>query len=241
MEYYDMHSHILPDFDDGAKTVEDSLALIDQLKKQGIYNICLTPHFYTNELSYDDYIVKRDKAFAKFIPHIPDDVSIVLGCEVYVTDYLFNNEDISGITYDNSNYILTEFGYDDSFSERTLQRFYMLIQNHGLNPVLPHVERYHNLIDHPDLIAQLKDIGVMIQTNISCYTQSASFFRKRKMLKLIDRGLIDILGSDTHSMNHNPPNVFREAIQTITQKCGARAVKRMMDNAEKIFTEAIGE
>ena len=117
----------------------------------------------------------------------------------------------------------------------------MLIQNHGLTPVLPHVERYHKLIDHPDMIAQLKDIGILIQTNISCYTQSASFFKKRKMLKLIDRGLIDILGSDTHSMTHNPPDVFREALQTITQKCGPRAVNRMMDNAEKIFTEAIGE
>ena len=39
----------------------------------------------------------------------------------------------------------------------------------------------------------------------------------------------------------NLTDVFREALQTITQKCGARAVKRMMDNAEKIFTEAIGE
>ena len=45
MQLYDMHSHILPAFDDGAKTVEDSLALIDCLKRQGVRNICLTPHF----------------------------------------------------------------------------------------------------------------------------------------------------------------------------------------------------
>lgn len=42
MALYDMHSHILPDFDDGAESVEDSLALIDSLVKQGVTNICLT-------------------------------------------------------------------------------------------------------------------------------------------------------------------------------------------------------
>lgn len=238
MELYDMHSHILPAFDDGAKTVEDSLGLIDALRRQGVRNICLTPHFYSNELSYDDYLVKRQRAFEKFVPYIPDDINIVLGCEVYVTDYLFNNTDLSGITYGNSDYILTEFAYNTAFREKTLQRFYMLIQNYGLCPVMPHVERYAYLMDHPDAIEQLRDIGVIIQTNISNYTQEASFFKKRKLLKLIDKGLIDILGSDTHSMTHNPPDVFREAMQTIGAKCGSRTVSRMMGTAEMIFKKA---
>lgn len=64
MELYDMHSHILPAFDDGAKTLEVSLELIDSLRKQGVRNICLTPHFYSNELSYDEYLVKGKKRFS---------------------------------------------------------------------------------------------------------------------------------------------------------------------------------
>lgn len=238
MELYDMHSHILPDFDDGAKDVKAALELIDRLKNQGIRNICLTPHFYTNEMSYIKYLTKRQYAFEKFLPYIPDDVNIVLGCEVYVTDYLFNNDDLTGITYGNSRYILTEFPYQTTFSESTMKKIYILIQNHGLIPVIPHVERYNYLIDHPDRIADLKDIGVVIQTNISCYTSSTPFFRKRKMLKLVDRGFIDIIGSDTHSTVHNPPDCFKEALQTIYDKCGSRAVKHLMGNAEKIFNSA---
>lgn len=236
-----MHSHILPAFDDGAKTVEDSLDLIDRLRRQGVRNICLTPHFYTNELSYDEYLVKRDKAFQRFQPHIPADIQIVLGCEVFVTDYLFNNTDLSGITYGQSRYILTEFPYEMTFRERDMQRIYMLIQNFRLIPVMPHVERYPHLVDHPDAIATLKDAGAIIQTNISNFAKNASFFRKRKLLKLIDRGLIDILGSDTHSVVHNPPDVFQEAIRTISQKCGDRAVDRMMHTAAKIFSRAQGK
>ena len=239
MELFDMHSHILPDFDDGAKDVDESLLLINELRKQGVRNICLTPHFYTNEMSYEDYLEKRAVAFEAFLPHIPEDINIVLGCEVYVTDYIFNNPDLSGITYGKSHYILTEFPYNTHFSERTIQRFYMLIQNYGMRPVMPHVERYPYLLDHPDLIAQLKDVGVVIQTNISNYTKEAPFFRKQKLLKFIKRGLIDILGSDTHSMEHNPPNEFREAVQTITQKCGQREMNRMMTTAEHIFKKSL--
>lgn len=239
MELYDMHSHILPGFDDGAKTVEDSLTLIESLKKQGVTNICLTPHFYTNEMSLEDYLAERQEAFDAFVPYIPEDINVVLGCEVYITDYLFNNNDLSGITYGNSRYILTEFSYDTVFNERTLQRFYILIQNYNLIPVMPHVERYHHLIEHPDIIEQMKELGIVIQTNISNYSQNASFFRKRRLLKLIDKGLIDILGSDTHSMTHNPPDVFREALQTINQKCGSRVISRMMGTAAKIFHRSL--
>ena len=111
MQFYDMHTHILPEFDDGARSIEESLTLIDSLKKQNVNNICLTPHFYTNEMNAEDFVKERDEAYQKFLPHKPEDVNIILGAEVYVTKYLFVNDDLSKLTYGNSNYILTEFGY----------------------------------------------------------------------------------------------------------------------------------
>ena len=63
MQLFDMHSHILPGIDDGAKTVEDSLELLSCLKNQGVTNVCLTPHFYTNEISLEDFIAERAEKF----------------------------------------------------------------------------------------------------------------------------------------------------------------------------------
>ena len=63
MQFYDMHSHILPEFDDGAKSVQEALDLISVLKKQGVNNICLTPHFYTHEMSLEDFVKSRNEAF----------------------------------------------------------------------------------------------------------------------------------------------------------------------------------
>lgn len=241
MQLYDMHSHILPAFDDGAKTVEDSLSLIESLRKQGVTNICLTPHFYTNERSLERFLEKRERAFNRFKPYIPDGIKIVLGTEVYVTHYLFNNDDLSQITYGKSNYILTEFAYSMEFSERDMQQIYILTQNHRLIPVIPHVERYTHLMDNPSMIEELQDLGVIIQTNISNYTKKAPFFKKRKLLKMIDNGLIDILGSDTHSFKHSTPEVFAEACDTIADKCGTNKLKKMMRTSQKIFDAAYGE
>lgn len=239
MQFYDMHSHILPDFDDGAQSVEESLTLIDCLKKQNVKNICLTPHFYTNEMSAEDFIEKRKAAYEAFLPYIPDDVNIVLGTEIFVTKFLFSNDDLSELTYGKSKYILTEFSYGSSFSEKTLQNFVMLKENHGLTPVLPHVERYETLINDMDALNDLRSIGVVIQTNACTYTQKMSFFKRRKLFKLISEGMIDILGSDAHSMTHNTPEAYSQAIEIITEKCGREAVKRMMNNAEEIFNSAI--
>ena len=59
MQLYDMHSHILPGIDDGAPSVEKSLVILNELKKQGVTNVCLTPHFYTNEISAEDFAAHK--------------------------------------------------------------------------------------------------------------------------------------------------------------------------------------
>ena len=241
MQYFDMHSHILPSFDDGAKTVDDSLELLDCLKKQDVSNVCFTPHFYTNEMSVEDFLEKRRVAYENFLPYKPVNMNIVLGAEVYVTKFLFNCDDLSGLTYGKSRYILTEFSYSSSFSNRMLQQLNMLIENHRLIPVLPHVERYEMLMSDSKALQELRDMGVIIQTNIGNYTKKSSIFKRRKLLKLIGEGMIDILGSDAHSLAHNTPEVYTQAVGMIADKCGQRTVRKMMQNAEKIFTAALGK
>ena len=107
--------------------------------------------------------------------------------------------------------------------------------------MLPHVERYDYLIENPDEIETLKKYGVIIQTNIGSYADKAPFFRKRKLLKYIAYGLIDILGSDAHSFTHNTPEKFTQAMNTISQKCGDSRLSDMMEKSAKIFRAAQGE
>jgi protein-tyrosine phosphatase len=166
-------------------------------------------------------------------------MNIVLGTEVYVTKYLFNNENIKGINYGNSKYILTEFPYNATFSDNSYEMLDRLMSEQGLIPVIPHVERYSFLVDNPDVIEDLKRLGVVIQTNISNYTKKAPMMKRRRMLKLVSAGLIDIIGTDAHSFDHNTPELYSDAIECIAKKCGRQAVDRLMKNSEKIFNAAI--
>ena len=90
------------------------------------------------------------------------------------------------------------------------------------------------------MIEDLKRLGVVIQTNISNYTKKAPMMKRRRMLKLVSAGLIDIIGTDAHSFSHNTPELYSDAIECIAKKCGRQAVDSLMKNSEKIFNAAIG-
>ena len=147
---YDLHSHILPGVDDGAKTADDSLVLINRLKRAGVTDICLTPHYYTHRESLADFDKRRQEAFRNFKFMVEDDVTLHLGAEVYVTKYLFSNEeDLKTVCYEGTNYMLTEFAYSSTFKDESLTLISKLINNYSIRPVLAHVERYPYLLKHP--------------------------------------------------------------------------------------------
>lgn len=233
MTYYDMHTHILPELDDGSKSVEMSLQIIEKLRNQNVNNICLTPHYYSNEESIDDFVAKRKESVNKLIEHIPADVNICIGAEVYVTSYLFNNEDLSDLCYGDSDYILCEFGYDSHFQEHTMGHFNRLMNNYGLKPVLTHIERYPNLMKNERLICDLLDEGILIQTNIEAFN---SFAVRHKLIKFLRKGYIQVLGTDSHSLTRGTPEQYQNVIELIKNKCGEECVHYLMDNSKKIFT-----
>lgn len=231
--YYDMHSHILPEMDDGSKSVEMSLELIEKLRKQDVKNICLTPHFYTNEESLDTFVERRQKSLEKLLPHIPDDVNICVGAEVYVTRYLFNNKDLSQICYGDSKYILCEFSFSSHFSEHTMDYFNRLRGNYGLRPVLTHIERYENLMANENLVLDLVDEDILIQTNVGAFKH---FSQKRRLLKYIKRGYIDIVGTDCHNPTRGNPDEFLKTINLIKEKCGQEYIDHILETSEDIFS-----
>ena len=233
MVYYDMHSHILPEMDDGSKSVEMTLELIDKLRAQNVRNLCFTPHYYTHEESMQSFLERREESLQKLLPHLPDDINICVGAEVFVTDYLFNNKDLSSVCYGDSDYILCEFPFSATFQNKTLDYFNTLRNNYGLKPVLTHIERYEHLMKDEELVEDLVYDGVIIQTNIEAFKR---FSQKRKLLKYIKRGYIDIVGTDCHSSTRGNPDDYTAAIDLIRSKCGDEFVDHIVETSAEIFT-----
>lgn len=219
---YDMHTHILPGVDDGAKNVNESLKLIKTLKNAGVTDICLTPHYYTHKESLKDFLKRRDEAFCELKSFIDDDINLHLGAEVYITKYLFiNDDDLKSVCYNGTRHMLTEFPYNSAFEGESMMFINKLLNNYGITPVLAHVERYPNLLKNFDVLEELIDMGVIIQSNACSFTE---FPLKIKLTKMLKKGYIQLIGSDAHSEKRNSPDSFDSFNSYISKKLSGNVI-----------------
>ena len=139
MNLYDVHSHILPQMDDGAENVDVSLNIINTLYNQGVRHICLTPHYYTHQESMESFLSRRESSFNLLKPNLPSDIEFCLGAEVYVTDIIMNNKSLKPVCYGNSDYILLEFPYSTTFTGSSYDFLFRLINQYGVMPILAQI------------------------------------------------------------------------------------------------------
>lgn len=229
----EMHCHILPGIDDGAKDVQTSLKMIERLKEQGVETIVLTSHFYSDTMSLEDFLAKRDNAMAELTAALPDgSPRLIPAAEVYISDYLFNYDSLDKLKIGNSDYVLIEHPFSSEFSQKDYNRLSNLYCDYGVKPILAHIERYKALMDNPKKIDGLLDLGCLTQVNIS------SFFyehhsTKKKLFKLLKSGRISLIGSDCHNMTSRPPE-YADGISAIIKKCGDEIITELMNRAKRI-------
>ncbi|MGN1051714.1 MAG: CpsB/CapC family capsule biosynthesis tyrosine phosphatase, partial [Acutalibacteraceae bacterium] len=184
----------------------------------------------------EDFLERRKRSFEKLKSVIPKGMDICLGAEVYVTDILYNNRDISSLCYGNSNYILLEFPYAYTFRDRQYDSFMRLVSNYRVRPVLAHIERYGALMSSKDTMRNLISSGVLFQTNAVSYSEH---FLKRKLLKYMKNGFVDLLGSDCHNMVRNSPENYAPAKEIIIKKNGEHFIRKINSKSEMIFNSSL--
>lgn len=226
----EMHSHIIPGIDDGSKNVETSLRMIERLQKQGAKKIVLTPHYYSDIISLDDFLKKRDKAFNKLMQALPSGSPELLpSAEVYISDYIFNNESIKELCVGNSDYVLIEHSFSSEFGSNDYDRLMNLYCDFGVKPVLAHIERYKALMNDPFKLNDYIEMGCLTQVNVSSFSDAPRGTRK-KLFKYLENGAIHFLGSDCHNLDSRPPE-YKDGINAIIKKCGQSAVDKLIKNA----------
>lgn len=228
------HCHILPGIDDGAKDVETSLNMIKKLQEQGAKKIIVTPHYYSDSISLDDFVARRDKALAELKAALPEDSpEIIPAAEVFITRYLFHNDDLSPLCYGKDRYILIEHPFSSSFSDESYERLLSLCCDYRMTPILAHIERYPALMNNEDKLDRFLDMGCLTQVNISSFDDSPRLVKK-KLLKYLDSGRISIIGSDCHNLTSRPPE-YEKGAKKIIKKCGESALNRLIQNANSLF------
>ena len=226
----DVHSHILPGIDDGSPDVETSLKMIEALQSQGARAIVLTPHYYSDSISYEDFVARRDNALhllEKSLP--PGSPKLIPAAEVYITKYLLNNSNLDALKIGNTDYALIEHPFSCDFSQEIYDRLLSLNYDYGIKPILAHIERYPAFMDDGDLLDSYIEMGCIAQVNISSFVDSSRSLRK-KLFKYLESGRIHLIGTDCHNLSSRKPD-FETGVNAIIKKCGAEAVDLLERNA----------
>lgn len=226
----EVHSHILPGIDDGSPDVDTSLKMIDMLKKQGAQAIILTPHYYSDSISYEDFIAKRDNALELLKSSLPpDSPKLIPAAEVYITKYLLNNSNLDKIKIGNTDYALIEHSFSCDFSQDIYDRLLNLNYDYGVKPILAHIERYSAFMEDFDLLDEYIDMGCLAQVNISSFVDSPRHLKK-KLFKLLQTGRIHLIGSDCHNLSSRKPD-FETGVGEIVKKCSRSVIEELENNA----------
>lgn len=191
----DIHTHILPGIDDGAPDLKVSKEILRALKEEKVTYVALTPHYYSYKKSQEDFFKDRTKAF-EALSSLPEakDFQFTLGAEVYLTETVFNCEDLSSLCYEGTNLMLTELEYTKTFTTSSRRRLMRLIHDYSITPVLAHIERFPFLHD-PYLLDELKHMGCLFQVNLTSFS---SLLARRRLYRYFAMGFVDFLGEDVH-------------------------------------------
>lgn len=199
--FVDMHNHILPGIDDGAKNVENSIELIKGFSEFGCQKFIATPHimhnYYPNDLGT---ITKSHQLLTNaLINEDLLDISIEASAEHMIDsnfELILENGKVMPLA---KNYLLVEMSYLQASIN-----FDMAIQKIASNrlfPILAHPERYVFLHNRLKKYKKYKEQGIMFQLNFLSLTDFYGKEVQKTTVKLLEENLIDFIASDVHNIN----------------------------------------
>lgn len=197
----DLHSHLIPGIDDGSKSMEMSLDLLRKFSSLGYKKVITTPHVMSDYYKNTPEIIlggleKVREAIA--LENIP--IEIEAAAEYYLDHHLGELIKQKNLLTFGDNYVLFELSFTAEPPGVKDTIFEMIME--GYKPILAHVERYPFYFDDFTTLEDLKDRGCVLQLNINSLSGQYGPQVKKMAEQVIDKDLIDVVGSDCHHMGH---------------------------------------
>lgn len=230
----DLHSHILPELDDGCRSPEESRKVLALCAAQGVTHIAATPHYHA-EQGLDRFLQRRQTAAERLAEAMEGQEcpKICLGAEVAYFPGLLQEDRVDELCLGKSNYLLLEMPFSP-WTPSVLRNVRALRHTQGVIPILAHVERYASMQDRR-VFYEILDSGVLLQMNGEYILDPRT---RRRALKMLRQGVVDVLGSDCHGFEHRPPNLA-EAWAVLESGRMEGVVRQMEETMQEIFEEAM--
>jgi len=197
----DLHSHLIPGIDDGSKSMEESIEMIEAFVAQGYTKLITTPHIMNHRYPNSRAIIEEGLAALKAELKARDiKIEIEAASEYYLDETVMALVEARDIMTFGDNYMLFEMSYVQPL--HYLEEMVFEIEVAGYRPVLAHPERYIYMHDDFSKYERLKEIGLLLQVNVPSLGGYYSKPVRTAAKKIADAGMIDFIGSDAHKMRH---------------------------------------
>ncbi len=229
IKQFDFHTHILPGIDDGSKSVEESLAMIRELSRQGAYGIAATPHFYASSMSPESFFKNRAAAWEKLKPYLNEDTpEIRLGAEVQYFEGMHHMKEIERFCLEGTHLLLVEMP-TMPWTNRMVTSVLELNGRLNITVLLAHIERYLSR-------ANKKAFEVFREEDVLMQASTAFFYENpRTAMKMLKKDQIHFLGTDCHNMTKRRPNM-EQALKNIQHRKGKECLRIMREREELVLS-----
>lgn len=230
----DAHCHLLFQVDDGSGTIEESVAMLQEASNQGMEAIILTPHCRHGMFPYSKDTIEAH--FAQIKPYADElGIGLYLGTEYHADSRMteaFSNGKCH--TLADGKYILVEYSYHSEFA--FARQMTQEAVRFGYIPVIAHVERYGFVMEDPQSLAELKDMGALIQVNADAVLGLEERRTKKLCKMLLKEDLVDLIASDSHGIKERSCNMKR-CYEYVAKKYGAATADALFcENPAQILT-----
>lgn len=236
MRLIDIHCHIIPGVDDGARNKAESQKMLELMKQEGVVGIIATPHYRPGMFTpSDEELIPRSqwtKVMAK-----EQGIYLGIGRECYVQEHLLDDLNAGKCnTLLNTRYLLVEFSGLHSYN--VVRQYITDYVANGYIPIIAHIERVSAFENHEERIRDMIDLGARVQVNADSVMGERGFVTKRRMLKLMKSDLVHYIASDSHGKKERVPNLGK-CYRYVQKKMGETYANEVFyENQRKIFIEA---
>jgi len=233
MQFIDIHTHLIPHWDDGAEDWDVSLEMLRQGEEDGITQVVCTPHVLSqNDLKREEEIVRLFEELQQRAKKAGIKVSLSLGSEIYIHPDIDLNRKIATLAQ-NGRYFLVEFPMNQ-IPDFMPKRFFDFVMKDKI-PVIAHPERNAHIIIDPNRAFDFVQRGALLQVNAGSLLGVFGQTPKAVAMQLMNANLVHVIASDAHDLNSRPFKL-REVYDLVSETWGAeRARKLFYTNPDKIL------
>ena len=231
----DIHSHIIPNVDDGARSVEETFNILKEAQEAGFTDVILTSHFLLNyyETNAQELIIWKEK-LQEVLKKQGTKINLHSGMEIYITNQmeeLLENKKI--LTLANSRYMLIELPLATNVKYFDYVVYYL--EAKGIKPIIAHPERYKCVQKDPDIVEEYIEKGCLIQCNYGSIVNLYGREAEKTIKTILKKNQVHFLGSDVHREN-GTYLIILDAIKKIRKIIGENKINEITTiNPKKIL------